>query len=366
MSFHENCERPQTKPVADIGSEANGLESFIHSLSIRVEYYRSFEYRLKWKGPMYPRRSSRLPQASKKSPQRSPSPNEEVIQRKLRGKRRGAWQRKTKADEGVVNTDKRSKRDIIDIINDTRDASVAEKDEGKFVAIADKGVDESDDDCCSVNSSIASGPSLLPHTSPRKQRPAQGLCSACQKLYQRAKKMKAPIKNKLLDNDPKSLTCDQWVLIKKWMPRRLPNARGKLLIHVQRVTKKLRVKKGLKQHVGESSACSRPHTFLQRNLRCCVRATVKKDRKKKMRRKRTRDDSQGSRVAKQQRRHSNRHRQHTGDDSGPLPTSSPVALETTKPKELKPKQKTTKKTSGFRDLLAQLRGNSSIIVRETR
>ncbi|XP_018532971.1 uncharacterized protein si:ch211-227n13.3 isoform X2 [Lates calcarifer] len=364
MSYHENCERPETKPVADIGSEANGLEAFIHSLSIRVEYYRSFEYCLKWKGPMYLRRSSRLPQASKKSPQRSPSPHEEVIQRKLRGKRRGTWQRKTEADEGVVNTDKKSKRDIIDIINDTRDASVAEKDEGKFVEIADKGVDESDDDCCSVNSSIASGPSLLPHTS--KQRPAQGLCSACHKLYQRAKKMKAPIKNKLLNNDPKSLTCDQWVLIKKWMPRRLPNARGKLLIHVQRVTKKLRVKKRLKQHVGESSACSRPHTFLQRNLRCCVRATVKNDRKKKTRRKRTRDDSQGSRVAKQQRRRSNRHRQHTGDDSGPLPTSSPVALETTKPRELKPMPKTTKKTSGFRDLLAQLRGNSSIIVRETR
>lgn len=132
--------------------------------------------------------------------------------------------------------------------------------------------------------------------------------------------------------------------------------------------------------------------FYVRNLRCCVRATVKNDRKKKTRRKRTRDDSQGSRVAKQQRRHSNRHRQHTGDDSGPLPTSSPgmescsnleisnqadtdltvnsisstVALETTKPRELKPMPKATKKTSGFRDLLAQLRGNSSIIVRETR
>ncbi|XP_070774951.1 uncharacterized protein [Enoplosus armatus] len=201
--------------------------------------------------------------------------------------------------------------------------------------------------------------------------------------------------------DPKSLTCDQWVLIKKCRPRRLPNARGKLLIHVQLVKNSLEVKSGAKQCVGEgeSSACSRPHTFLQRNLRRRFRVPVKKGRKKN-RRKRTRDDSQGPRAAKQQRLHSNSHIQHLSisctDNNGLHPTgghsSSPdfvcgsdqemgnsadqdvtvelipssVTLEITKPRDATPKQKAPKKRGGFRDLLAQLRGNSSVIVRETR
>ncbi|XP_039999469.1 uncharacterized protein si:ch211-227n13.3 isoform X2 [Xiphias gladius] len=347
---------------------------------------------------MYPRRSARLTKSHKRSPQRSPSPNEEVIQRKLRVKRQRTGQRKTEAGDGAVNTDEGSNRDIIDIINDTHDAKrMAEEDEGKFVEVADKGVDESDEDCGSGTSSIASGPSLLYHTTTKKRRPSRDLCSACKKLYQKAKKSKAPIKNKLLDNNPKSLTCDQWVLIKKWKPRRLPNARGKLLTHVQLVEKRLQVNKGVKQseqYVGESTACSRPHTFLQRNLRRCVRVPVKKERKKNERRKRPREDSQGSRVAKQQRLHSNSHRQHIGtsstDDSGLHLTSghgssggfescsdqetnsqadTDVTVESipsTKPREVPPRQKTPKKTSGFRDLLAQLRGNSSMIVRETR
>ncbi|XP_022610600.1 uncharacterized protein LOC111228809 isoform X2 [Seriola dumerili] len=310
---------------------------------------------------MNPRRSSRLPKAAKKSPQRSPSPNEEGIQRKLRSKKQRTGQRKTEAGDGVINTDEGSNRDIIDIINYTHDVKcVAEEDEGKFVEIADKGVDESDEDCASVTSSVASGPSVLYHTTSKKRRRPRDLCSACQKLYQRAKKMKAQIKNKLLDNDPKSLTCDQWVLIKKWRPRRLPNA--------------------------------------TRNLRRCIKVPVKKERKNK-RRKRTSDDSQGSRVAKQQRLHSNSHHQRIDnsctDGGRGQPTSShgsspgfescsdqetnnqadtdqtvelipcTVTLETIKPRELLARQQKAKKTSGFRDLLAQLRGNSSMIVRET-
>ncbi|XP_071347898.1 uncharacterized protein [Trachinotus anak] len=353
---------------------------------------------------MYPRRSSRLPKVSKKSPLRSPSPDEEVIQRKLRGKRRRTGQRTTDTGNGVVKTDKDSNRDIINIISDTQDArQVAEEVEGEVVEIVDEGVDESDEDCGSISSSVASGPSVLYHTMAKKQRP-QDLCSACQKLYQRVKKMKAPVKKKLLDNDPKSLTCDQWVLIKKFRPRRLPNPRGKLLIHVQLVQKRLELKRGVKpseQHMkeGESSACSRPHTFLQRNLRRCVKVPVKKERKNK-RRKRTRGDSQGSRVAKQQRPHSNSRHQHIGnsctDGNGRHPASghsSPpgfescanqetnsrantdltvklipctVALESIMPRELPARKQTAKKSSGFRHLLAQLRGNSSMIVRETR
>ncbi len=144
---------------------------------------------------MHTRRSSRLSKTSKKSPLRSPSPTEEVIQRKLRSNR----QRKAKADVSVVNTNEGS--DIIDVINSIRDAGrVAKEDEGKLVKVADGGVDESDEDRYSVASSIASGPSV-PHTTTQKLKPLpQDMCSACQKLYQHAKKMRTPIKNKLLDN----------------------------------------------------------------------------------------------------------------------------------------------------------------------
>lgn len=132
-----------------------------------------------------------------------------------------------------------------------------------------------------------------------------------------------------------------------------------------------------------------------RNLRQRVREPAKKERKKN-RRKRTRDDSQAPRVAKQQRLHS--HRQHASfscsDNEGLHPTSghissprfevrseqetddsedthlivelipSSVTTETAEPREAPPKWTAPKKTGGFRDLLAQLRGSSSMIVRE--
>ncbi|XP_045907224.1 uncharacterized protein si:ch211-227n13.3 isoform X2 [Micropterus dolomieu] len=391
-SKYVNCERSEAKHLSDSVYEANRYETFVHTSSIRVEYYRSFEYCLKWERPMFRRRSSRLPKISKKSPERSPSPNEEVIQRRLKGKRHRTGLKKAEASDSVVNTDDGRVRDILDIINSTHDAKlVAEEDEVKFVEVADKGVDVSDEDSVSVTSSIASGPSLLYNGASKKPRPSQGLCSACRKLYQKAKKMKAPIKNKLLDNDPKSLTCDQWVLIKTFRPRRPLIARGKLLIHVQLVKKRLKVKNGTKssrkQSVGEreSSTCSRSHTFLQRNLR----VPVTKERKKN-RRKRKRDDSQGPNAAKQQRLNSNSRLQHISvsctDDL--RPTSSPSSCpdftgssdkEICSPAEkdltlelipftvtLDPPKQDAPKRGGFRDLLCQLRGNSSKIVRETR
>ncbi|XP_029381236.1 uncharacterized protein LOC115058068 [Echeneis naucrates] len=352
---------------------------------------------------MSPRRSSRcsskLSTAPKKSPQRSPSPDEGVIQRKLRSKRWRNRSRKTDGGNSVFNADNGSSGGIA---VDAQDAPVAEEDEYGFIKITDKGVDDSDED--SVTSSIASGPSVLYNTMSRKQRPPQ--CSACQKLYQRAKKMKAPIKSKLLDTDPKSSTCDQWVLIKKRRPRRLLNVTGKLLIHVHQLKKGVKLKKDVKPSEqqlkeGESSICSRPHTFLQRNLRYCIKVAVKKEPKSK-RRKRTRDESQGSRSPKQQRLNSSNPHPHitnrlTSENDFP-PTSnhhisSPgaeissneetsnqvdtdlkvklipcsVVLENISPiKRIPLRQPTPKKTSGFRNLLVQLRGNSGMIFRETR
>ncbi|KAG7227345.1 hypothetical protein INR49_000350 [Caranx melampygus] len=395
MLSEERRERSETESATDIGSEANGLELCICSVSVQVEYYRSVEYSVKWERPMHTRHSSRLSRAAKKSLHKSPSTDEDFVQRKVRSKR----QRRTEATE--VNTGKGSKRDIIDVINDRQDEKpVYEEDELKTVEIADKGLDESDEDCASVTSSVASGPSIFHHTTSNEGIPLQDLCAACQKLFQRAKRMKAPIKDKLLDNDPKSLICDQWVLNKKWRRRRLPYATGKRLIHVK-VLQKRQLKKGAKRREqpvreGGPAACSRPHAFLQRNLRRCIKEPVQKERKTK-RRKRTSDDSHRYRVAKQQRLLSNTHHQQHIDNTctyshpGSSHSSSlgyescsdqetqiqadtdqtvdvipgTVSVETTNPRELPPVQTPKKKKPGLRDLLVLLRGNSSII-RETR
>ena len=152
---------------------------------------------------MYSRRSTRLTRAQKRSPQRSPSPYEETINRRLRGKRQWTGQRRTESGEDVVKTDEGSNSDIISIISITPDAKrVNEEDKGTVIEISDDGLEESDEDTGSGGSSIASGPSILYHstTTTKTQRPSQDLCSACKMLYQKAKRMKAPIKNKLLEN----------------------------------------------------------------------------------------------------------------------------------------------------------------------
>ncbi|XP_062285324.1 uncharacterized protein si:ch211-227n13.3 isoform X1 [Scomber scombrus] len=384
-AMNMSYERPETETAADNLCEVDGF----HSLSIRVEYYRSLEYNLKWESHMFTKHSSRLQNSSKKNAQESPSPNKDVIQRRLRSRRHPTWQKE--ADDGEVNTDEGSRLDIIDLINSTHDEEhVAVEDDGKFVEVPDKGVDESDEDCGSDNGSIVSGPSFLQLNSPKKLKPLYGLCQACRKLYQKAKKMKAPIKDKLLDNDPSSLTCDQWVLLKQWRPRRLPDSRGNLELVKRRLVKN-KVKRS-EQYLGDSCVCSRPHTFLQRNLRRCVQVPAKKQRKnRKKGKKRARDDSQGSRVAKQKRLHGNNAGRHTSincaDDNGHgrSPGSEgwrdeerddttdahvteiiPSSVTYAPTVRIPTKQKAAKNTSGFRSLLTQILGNTSVIVRETR
>lgn len=128
--------------------------------------------------------------------------------------------------------------------------------------------------------------------------------------------------------------------------------------------------------------------------------------RKRNRRKRQRDDSLGPRVAKQQRLHSNDLARHASnnipagntvvDNSSPYQSSSQStssgfdgwseqemefpedahqAVElisssvnvrgSIKPQEARVKPKAMKKTAGFRDLLAQMRANTSVIIKET-
>lgn len=125
-----------------------------------------------------------------------------------------------------------------------------------------------------------------------------------------------------------------------------------------------------------------------------MRVSDKREIKRK-RRKRTRKDSQVPYVAKQQHlSSSDRNEPHDGDHLSPETAdnsgldlfeyqsearlddpedthmtielvSSGVTMEKpTKSVKVQPKQKAAKKTTEFRDLLAQMRGNSSVIIKE--
>lgn len=144
---------------------------------------------------MYRRQSSRLRKGSKEEFQGSLSPNESIHHKLTKKKKKGAL-RKTKVDDSGANTDDERDCDILDI--DSIQQKHIKKDEGLFAMVDDEGVDLSDEECGSV-SSICSGPFIQDNSNSRKQRPSQGFCSACWNLYKKAKKMKAPIKNKLLD-----------------------------------------------------------------------------------------------------------------------------------------------------------------------
>ncbi|KAK7945093.1 hypothetical protein WMY93_000821 [Mugilogobius chulae] len=296
--------------------------------SIKVEYYRSLEYSVTWKEPMNPKRNSKRPKT-----RTSPRSSEVSIQQKAVGKRKHKKGKKTQFGNKGADVDQQSADDILDLI----DRSHEEFPE-LLVEVADEGVDHSDDDRVSVSSSVASGPSCLYNTGVDKPLP---LCPACRKLQQKAKKMKAPLKSKLLDTNPTSLTCDQWILLK---PR-------------------------------------------------SSKTNLMAEEKRKNRGKRAREDSEGSRVAKQKRksisnsliynpkptRNDFNHKLNNSFDSitscsslksgaNDCDTSlrPPPMSETLDSCKDFPKLTAPKRGGGFKDLLAQLRGNNSMIIRETR
>lgn len=149
---------------------------------------------------MYPMQSSRIRKGSKEEFQGSPSSNVSIHYKWTKKKRR-AW-RETKVDNSEANTVEERDCDILDI--DSTQEKHVKKGEGWFARVDDEGVDLSDEDCSSV-SSICSGPSALDSSNSRKQRPSQSFCSACWNLYKKAKKVKVPVKSKLLDKGKWSL-----------------------------------------------------------------------------------------------------------------------------------------------------------------
>ncbi|XP_061524763.1 uncharacterized protein LOC133397641 isoform X2 [Phycodurus eques] len=203
----------------------------------------------------YTGHTSKIKRASKKKLDKSRNPSEGVVQRRTQAKR----------------------------------TSHGEEEPGECRR-GDGGLDDSDERCCSPSES---------HGSQQKPKTTDSLCPSCRKVYQRAKSLKTPIKDKLLDNDPTSLTCDNWVLLKKWKASRLPESRGKLSHSLLLVQSCLKGKRKAKQNERKNS-CSRPHIFLHRNLRRPHKVPARKEAKRNQCQ-RASDDSQGCPIAKQKR-----------------------------------------------------------------
>ncbi|KAA0707572.1 hypothetical protein E1301_Tti014858 [Triplophysa tibetana] len=94
-------------------------------------------------------------------------------------------------------------------------------------------------------------------------------CRECERLFYKMRR-KTPSKTKNRDKNPASLSCDHWVLLKKWHPQRGRHRKRGLLWTSLTQIRKLAV------HAYDSAErnrtqtfCSRPHVFQQRNLRRC-------------------------------------------------------------------------------------------------
>ncbi|RVE60159.1 hypothetical protein OJAV_G00177960 [Oryzias javanicus] len=249
-------------------SAKEGLKIFIQSVSVRFEYYRSVEYCSKRRRTKPPQCTSLLSKGSKEMTPGGLLPNQQ-----LRSQKPNTSMNKAAADH-------LQEWDLIDLINSTSNAEYVS--EGTAETPDPPGGDQSQEVCDSEGCSPASGSVFHHHDGAQKPKPVHHLCTACHQLYQTVKRHRAPIKDKLLDNDPTSLTCDQWVLIKKWLPRKPP-----LSSRLSRGDSRIfPVRRQQRVGAGDHVTCSRPHMFLQRNLRRCTRLLAEKEGKTKKRQQR--------------------------------------------------------------------------------
>ncbi|KAM9791370.1 uncharacterized protein si:ch211-227n13.3 [Syngnathus typhle] len=359
--------------------QSDCFESYSKSRQVKWLFQSSSVCNLSWRVRMSNKHSSRLKTASKKKFDKSPKLSEHVVQRRIQPKRR---RRNMEFDDSNIHKKDDSVCDIIDLINSHIEEEP--KKDSSVKVVFDQGLHDSDSQCCS-----STAPSPQKVMTPRQTRSPTGLCPSCQKLYQRAKTLKTPIKDKLLDNNPTSLICDQWFLVKKWKPRRLPHS-GRISHSVLRVHTQLKGKKKAKQNNqdGHKNFCSRQHVFLQRNLRRPHQVAERKQRKRNLR-KRQRDDSQGSRMAKQKylpppdnsSKCNNKsafqlsclnvegfHSEESTNEDNSSVTSNVsctnFTLESTKLGDIMPKPTASRTKSSFQHLLTQLRGNSSMIFKD--
>ncbi|XP_042589840.1 uncharacterized protein LOC109054539 isoform X1 [Cyprinus carpio] len=94
-------------------------------------------------------------------------------------------------------------------------------------------------------------------------------CRECERLFAKMRKHPTPEK-KSRDTDPASLSCDVWVLLKKWHPQRHRHReKGLLWTSLSRIRKLLAGGSDFAAVNRTEANCSRPHAFQQRNLRRC-------------------------------------------------------------------------------------------------
>lgn len=134
---------------------------------------------------------------------------------------------------------------------------------------------DSQSDETNAEGSVVSGPSS-PHSVLSSLR-----CRDCRTLFTKIRRQ-GPPKTRKRDYDPASLSCDEWLLIKTWHPQRRRQERGRLWAHLKRIRKLVLELSGCA--VNNTVTCSRPHVFLQRNLRRCRRMTSKSKAKPQQRR----------------------------------------------------------------------------------
>ncbi|KAG9266480.1 hypothetical protein AMEX_G19112 [Astyanax mexicanus] len=134
---------------------------------------------------------------------------------------------------------------------------------------------DSQSDEASAEGSVVSGPGS-PHSVLSSLR-----CRDCRTLFTKIRRQRPP-KTRKRDYDPASLSCDEWLLIKTWHPKRRRQERGKLWTHLKRIRKLVLELSGCAMK--NTVTCSRPHVFLQRNLRRCRRMTSDSKAKPRQRR----------------------------------------------------------------------------------
>nr|XP_023998877.1 uncharacterized protein LOC112076271 isoform X1 [Salvelinus alpinus] len=352
----------------------------------------NLQYCVRWGSSMRPSRLSRSASNKASEAWGSSDPAAQPGMRRRSSRRRGqgegagpGWE---SADSSIVISDKATDHDLVNHHHGNHSVSECGSSplelsvsQGKAViggmvaGQTERGVESDAESCCSLDS-IVSGPSFVVQATPLSLPP--GLCLTCQRLHREAKRRRHPPLDKLTDNDPTSLSCDQWVLMKKWTPRRPQNVKGRLWIHLGRIRHR-------EQTRGEQPACSRPHIFLQRNLRRYESQAVSRGRKRKKRSRGSRQRA-GTCIQSNSLNRSGLHssalhsdpdgKAESSDDSGLEHTRrvltfqvfpSSVTMETITQQEEEPPQEEEprKKSGGFRSQLAQLHANRSRVVRET-
>ncbi|MCJ8737948.1 hypothetical protein PDJAM_G00029900 [Pangasius djambal] len=104
-------------------------------------------------------------------------------------------------------------------------------------------------------------------------------CKKCERLFSKMRRQ-GPPRKKQRDSDPASLSCDEWLLYKTWQPQRRQQSRGRLWVHLKRI--RLGAAEQSDDDVANKAwpLCSRPHVFLQRNLRRCKKMFGKPSKSK--------------------------------------------------------------------------------------